>query len=216
MSSKRIGIALPRTFARQGKSRQWCCKKKSFGTEGLVHEARILAIMSTKPSKVTDHIPDLRRYALALTRSGQEAEDLVQEALARAYDGRRSFRIGSALKPWLMSILHNAHIDRLRARQVRRRHEAAVEAAYDFAPAAQEDAVHLSEVRRAFLHLPQEQREALHLVGVEGLTYPEAAQVLGIPEGTVLSRVSRARQALRERERAPAPSLKIVGGSERE
>jgi RNA polymerase sigma-70 factor, ECF subfamily len=169
--------------------------------------------MIPKLTKVTDHISDLRRYALALTRNGQDAEDLVQETLTRAYAGWTSFRIGQALRPWLMSILHNIHVDGIRARRVRKAHEATEVDRNAHAPAPQEDAARLSEVRRAFLNLPDDQREALHLVGVEGLTYSEAAQVLGIPEGTVLSRVSRARQALREREHVPATRLRIVGGT---
>jgi len=170
--------------------------------------------MSTKLARVVDHIQDLRRYALTLTRNGQDAEDLVQEALARAYDRRASFRIGRALKPWLMAILHNTFVDGIRSQKVRLSHEAGTVPPADFIAPSQDDAVHLSEIRRAFLDLPDEQREALHLVGIEGLSYPEAAQVLGVPEGTVLSRVSRARKTLREREHSPKPShLKIVRGS---
>lgn len=170
--------------------------------------------MIAKPPKVTDHISDLRRYALALTRSGQDAEDLVQETLTRAYDRRADFRPGEALRPWLMSILHNLYVDGVRSRMLRQKHAANLDARQDFTPASQDDAVRLSETRRAFLALPEEQREALHLVGVEGLTYPEASLVLGVPEGTVLSRVSRARQALRDREQMPAPRLRIVGGAD--
>lgn len=169
--------------------------------------------MSKNPFKVLAYLPDLRRYALALTRNGDDAEDLVQEALARAYDRRASFRLGSALKPWLMAILRNTFIDGIRAKNARQRNEATAEPAPSAMPPSQEDAVRLAQVRKVFLKLPNEQREALHLVAIEGLTYPEAAAVLGIPEGTVLSRVSRARQALRDREQdSPAPHLRIVGG----
>ena len=170
--------------------------------------------MIAKLPKVTDHIPDLRRYALALTRRGEDAEDMVQETLTRAYDRRADFKPGAAMRPWLMSILHNLHVDGVRSRLVRIRHAASAPANRDFAPASQEDAVRLSEVRRAFLDLPEEQREALHLVGIAGLTYPEASQILGVPEGTVLSRVSRARQSLREREHQPSRRLRVVGGSD--
>ncbi len=167
--------------------------------------------MIAKSSKVTDYIADLRRYALALTRSGHDVEDLVQETLARAYDRRADFRQGEALRPWLMSILHNLHVDGVRSRMIRQKHAASAEMKEDFAPASQEHAVRLSEIRRAFLALPEDQREALHLVGVEGLTYPEASLVLGVPEGTVLSRVSLARKSLRDREHMPAPYLRVVG-----
>lgn len=171
------------------------------------------ATMPKNPFEVDSHLPDLRRYALALTRRGEDAEDLVQEALARAYDRRASFRVGSALKPWLMTILRHAFIDGLRARSIRQKNEAAMEPASAVMLPNQEDAVRLAQVRRAFLQLPDEQREALHLIAIEGLTYPEAARILGIPEGTVLSRVSRARNTLRERESQTfASHLKIVGG----
>lgn len=164
--------------------------------------------------KVTDYIPDLRRYALALTRNGQDAEDLVQETLARAYDRRAGLQLGEGLRPWMMSILHNIHVDGIRSQRVRHRHASDTGRHKAYAPATQEDAAHLSGIRRAFLSLPDEQREALHLVGVEGLTYPEASKVLGVPEGTVLSRVSRARQALRDRELTPSRRLRIVGGDD--
>lgn len=169
--------------------------------------------MSKTFAKVVDYLADLRRYALALTRDPHDAEDLVQDTLARAYERQSTFRVGSALKPWLMSIMHNCFVDGQRSKAVRRRNsrEHSTDASY---PASQEDAVRLSEVRRAFLALPDEQREALHLIAIEGLTYPEAALVLTIPEGTVLSRVSRARQTLRANQHsAPPKRFKIVGSS---
>lgn len=172
--------------------------------------------MSKQFAKVVDYLVDLRRYALALTKDPHDAEDLVQDALARAYEGRRTFRVGAALKPWLMSIMHNCFVDGQR-RKVARRLDGQTAAADAVYPASQDDAVHLGEVRRAFMVLPDEQREALHLIAIEGLTYPEAAQVLGIPEGTVLSRVSRARQALRSGQgAAPVKRLRIVGSSDNE
>lgn len=166
--------------------------------------------MSKHLAKVTDYLGDLRRYALALTREPHDAEDLVQETLVRAYEKRRSFRVGSPLKPWLMSIMHNCFVDARRSSAARSRNMP--EPGEGTYPAGQTAAVYLDEVRRAFLKLPDEQREALHLVAIEGLTYPEAAKVLDVPEGTVLSRVSRARQTLRtDPNPAPANRLRIVG-----
>jgi RNA polymerase sigma-70 factor (ECF subfamily) len=119
-----------------------------------------------------------------------------------------------------MSILHNCFVDRLR----QRRGEAAgasrvAEVAETAAAPAQEHSVRLAEVREAFLALPDDQRAALHLVAIEGLTYAEAAASLGVPVGTVMSRLARARAALRAIEDGaprvgPAPRLRIVGGSD--
>jgi RNA polymerase sigma-70 factor (ECF subfamily) len=172
--------------------------------------------MNKQFANVVDHLADLRRYALALTRVPYDAEDLVQDTLARAYERRRSFRAGSPIKPWLMSIMHNCFVDAQRKKAVRRDEGQEVEGSHVY-PASQVDAVHLGEVRRAFMQLPDEQREALHLVAIEGLTYPEAALVLEVPEGTVLSRVSRARQTLRSGPKATLPKrFRIVGSSSHE
>ncbi|PTE18887.1 RNA polymerase subunit sigma, partial [Cereibacter changlensis JA139] len=77
--------------------------------------------------------------------------------------------------------------------------------------APQEDVVRLAQIRAAFFRLPEDQRAALHLVAIEGLSYPEAAKVLGVPQGTLMSRLARARAALRAFEDG-APHLKLVGG----
>jgi RNA polymerase sigma factor (sigma-70 family) len=166
----------------------------------------------------------LRRYARSLTRDESEAEDLVQDTLVRAYEGRGSFRSGGNLRGWLLSILHNTFIDH------RRRHVAEVrrlEQAATFvdtvAPPEQESRVRLQQVRAAFISLPDEQRAALHLVAVEGLSYQEAANALKIPIGTLMSRLGRARAALRGFEsgtevsqpsQSKRPSLRIIGGSD--
>ncbi|MBB3312232.1 RNA polymerase sigma-70 factor (ECF subfamily) [Rhizobium sp. BK196] len=169
-----------------------------------------------RPFDVIGQLAALRRYARSLVRNSDEAEDLVHDALIRAFEKRKSFRSGGNLRTWLLSILHNAHIDRVRqARSLTRRHdEAAVEAEQSL-PAAQEHAVRLQQVRNAFFDLPEEQREALHLVAIEDLSYQEAANALGIPVGTLMSRISRARAQLREfEEKSPRIAhLKLVGGN---
>ncbi|OWO95575.1 RNA polymerase subunit sigma [Rhizobium esperanzae] len=169
-----------------------------------------------RPFDVIGQLAALRRYARALVRNSDEAEDLVHDALVRAFEKRKSFRSGGNLRTWLLSILHNAHIDRLRRnRSLMRRHdEAAIEAERSL-PAGQEHAVRLQQVRDAFFELPEEQREALHLVAIEDLSYQEAANALGIPIGTLMSRISRARTQLREfEEKTPRIShLKLIEGS---
>ncbi len=165
---------------------------------------------------VIGQLASLRRYARSLTRNSGDAEDLVHDALVRAYERRATFRPGSNLRNWLLSIVHNAHVDRLRSSISRRRHEGedgeALGEPPSF-PAQQEHAVRLRQVREAFMTLPEEQREALHLVAIEELSYQEAADTLGIPVGTLMSRVSRARAALRSFEDGRQPNhLRLVGG----
>ncbi len=159
----------------------------------------------------------LRRYARSLTRDGADAEDLVQDALLRAYERRASFRRGGNLRAWLLSILHNAFIDGKRSRRAEAiRMERAGYLAETSVDAPQEHSLRLTQLREAFLELGEEQRAALHLVAIEGLSYQEAADALGIPIGTLMSRIGRARAALRElEETAPAKvrHLRIVGGS---
>ncbi len=167
---------------------------------------------------ITPHLLAMRRYARVLTRAETEADDLVQGALLRAYERRGSFREGADLRVWLMAILHNHFIDQMRARKASQaREQAWAESNPGFAPAEGEHVVRLEQLRGAFLALPAEQREALHLMAVEDLSVAEAATVLGIPVGTVMSRVGRARAALRRFEDGPAvrtgsPSLKLVRG----
>jgi RNA polymerase sigma-70 factor (ECF subfamily) len=169
-----------------------------------------------RPFDVIGQLAALRRYARALVRNSDDAEDLVHDALVRAFEKRQSFRRGGNLRTWLLSILHNAHIDRVRQnRSLTRRHDEAAVEAEQSQPAGQEHAVRLQQVRNAFFHLPEEQREALHLVAIEDLSYQEAADALGIPTGTLMSRISRARAQLREfEEKTPRAShLRLIGGS---
>ena len=173
---------------------------------------------NSNPFNVIGQLAALRRYARSLVRNPDDAEDLVHDALVRALERRSTFRSGGSIRNWLMSILHNTHIDRLRRdRATHRRQDAALELTEFVAPAGQEHAVRLGQVRDAFLALPEEQREALHLVAIEELSYQEAADVLNIPVGTLMSRISRARARLRAMESGeeanPVPHLRIVGGN---
>ena len=169
-------------------------------------------------------IEPLRRYARSLTRDESRAEDLVQDTLVRAYERHGTFRAGGNLRAWLLSILHNTFVDgRRRDRAEARRMEEAARTAETAAPSDQESRVRLAQIQEAFLALPEEQRAALHLVAVEGLSYQEAAGALGIPVGTLMSRLGRGRASLRAFEEGrshgpdgaakPRPALRIVGGS---
>jgi RNA polymerase sigma-70 factor (ECF subfamily) len=164
---------------------------------------------------LTPHLEPLRRYARVLTRGDAESDDLVQGALLRAVERRGSFREGANLRVWLMAILHNHFIDQTRARKAAMsRDQAWAEANPGFAPPAGEHVVRLEQLRRAFLSLPADQREALHLMAVEGLSVAEVSAILAIPAGTVMSRVGRARAALRRFEDEPVakPTLKLLRG----
>jgi RNA polymerase sigma-70 factor (ECF subfamily) len=147
----------------------------------------------------TPHLSALRRYALVLTRDADAADDLVQEALLKALQARATFRAGMDPKPWLLSILHNTHVSRLRrlALETSVRGEIRAMAETVLRP-EQPDRLHLGRTIEAMLALPEEQREALLLVTVEGLGYREAAEVAGVPLGTLMSRLARGREALRE------------------
>lgn len=157
--------------------------------------------MTRRPADELDvpaHLDVLRRYALVLTRDPLEAEDLVQEALLRAVAGAAGRQAGRPVRPWLLAIVHNQHVSRRRRRQVEAAH--AVELQHSLpamSPAAQPHRVQLGRTMQALLRLPEEQREVLTLVALEGLTYKDAAALLDIPLGTLMSRLGRARAALR-------------------
>ena len=164
---------------------------------------------------VLEHIPGLRRYARALTGSAADADDLVQECLSRALARRRQAGDESDirnLRAYLFTILHNAHIDRLSER--RRWSYAVPEEALEnltARPAPQHGLLELHDLADALERLPEEQRQVVLLVGYEGLAYREAAEALDVPIGTVMSRLSRGREALRRMMNgAPMANLRKV------
>jgi RNA polymerase sigma-70 factor (ECF subfamily) len=152
-------------------------------------------------------LPRLRRYARVLTGDVNRAEDLVQDTLARAWEKRRLWHVGSDLRAWLFAIMHNVHANQLSLRQ-RRRLEVSLDddEGITFAretpvQARQFDHVALAELLAQIGNLPVEQREVLILAAVEELRYEDIARVQGVPIGTVMSRLSRAREKLRRMQR---------------
>jgi RNA polymerase sigma factor (sigma-70 family) len=144
-------------------------------------------------------IPALRRYAGGLTRNPAEADDLVQDCLERAVARWGQRREGGDVKTWLFTILHNLFVSRVRQRARRGAHmpiEDAGEPALTQAP-AQEHSLRHRELVKAVEALPPDQKSVLLLVTVEDMSYAEVAKVLGVPIGTVMSRLSRARERLR-------------------
>jgi RNA polymerase sigma-70 factor, ECF subfamily len=147
-------------------------------------------------------LPKLRRFALSLCRRGDVADDLVQTTVEKALAGRASWDPATRLDPWLFRILRNAWID-LSRRSLTRGTEIDVadtpEAATVDGDRLTEARLMLRETEAALATLPDEQREVILLVCFEELSYAETAEVLGIPKGTVMSRLARGRIALAER-----------------
>jgi RNA polymerase sigma factor (sigma-70 family) len=144
---------------------------------------------------IVDLIPRLRRYARALVGDRSAADDLVQDTLERAWAKFHLYRGGTDLRAWLFTVMHNVHVNRVRAQRP-------IDALTDDLPevaqrAAQGDSLMMRDMDRALARLPEEQREVLLLVALEDMSYEEAARALGIPIGTVMSRLSRARERLR-------------------
>jgi RNA polymerase sigma factor (sigma-70 family) len=161
-------------------------------------------------------LPRLRRYARVLTGDSNRADDLVQDTLARAWEKRGLWLAGSDLRAWLFTIMHNVHVNQF-ARRRRELAESSLDA--DDGPAAgwevpvratQSDRVELTEVLMHIQRLPSEQREVLMLAAVEELRYDEIARIQGIPIGTVMSRLNRARDKLRRMLADPPAPLKVT------
>lgn len=149
-------------------------------------------------SLLEPQIPGLRRYAWALLRDCEAADDLVQDTLERAISRWNQRREGD-LRAWLFAIQRNLFINGIRQRKARGTHVG--EEALNDVPApglSPESHAGLHDVLKGLDALPEEQRSILLLIGVEDLSYEQAARVLDIPLGTVMSRLSRARAHLRE------------------
>jgi len=153
-----------------------------------------------RPETVQDDIitliPRLRRFARTLTRDPHDADDVVQIALERALTRLDQWHRDARLDSWLFKIVRNAWIDEVRSRGRRDRMFAGEEAGEHVGVDAMADQTDLMSVQSAMARLPEEQRTTVSLVLVEGLSYQEAADVMGIPVGTLTSRLARARDAL--------------------
>ena len=158
--------------------------------------------METLKQELAGLTPRIRRFAWALTGSREEGDDLAQAALLKALGALQQFTPGTRLDAWTFRIVRTLWIDRARARGRRPTvHDPeAVEALSDGGVAARgaEARLDLARVRKAMNALPEEQRDVLALVAIEGLSYREAADATGVPVGTVMSRLSRARARLAE------------------
>ena len=144
-------------------------------------------------------LPRLRRYARALTRDPSRADDLVQDTLVRALDKQHLYQDGTNLRAWLFTLMHNQHVNNAR-RNVREDNSLDVDtvAAHLVAVTDPTASRQLRELDEAIGKLAMEQRQVILLIGLEGMSYEEAAAILNVPIGTVRSRLSRGREALRQ------------------
>jgi RNA polymerase sigma-70 factor (ECF subfamily) len=147
---------------------------------------------------VEQEIPRLRRYARALTRNTDLADDLVQDTLVRAISKAHLWQAGTNIRAWLFTIMHNQHVNAVR-RAVHEQKMVDIDETPSLLVATTDPtaSTRLRELERALARLPDEQREVILLVGLEGMSYERTAQILDVPIGTVRSRLSRGRNALR-------------------
>lgn len=151
--------------------------------------------MRTRPDLI-EHLPRLRRYARALTEDVTRADDLVQDTLERALLKLDLWQPGTDLRAWLFTLMHNLFINQIRSH---RPPDSALDEALDIpVSGGQMEALGARDIHAALARLPHQQREVMLLVGLEQFAYVEAAQVLGVPVGTVMSRLSRARERMRQ------------------
>ncbi|MDR6263204.1 MULTISPECIES: RNA polymerase sigma factor [Rhodobacterales] len=155
--------------------------------------------MSTDPrSELVDHLPALRAFALSLTRNSATADDMVQDAVVKAWTNIDKFEAGTKMRAWLFTILRNTYYSSLRKTN---REVADVDGVFTETLSVKPDhdgRMQLGDFKKAFETLPDEQREALVLVGASGFTYEETANMTGVAVGTVKSRVNRGRERLSE------------------
>ena len=159
-------------------------------------------------------LPQLRRYARGLTGDRAWADDLVQDVTERALGRHSGFRVGSNLRAWLFTIMRNLYIDQLRGKRDIAVDDETAPWRQMAAPVGEVDGLVLRDVQRALYCLPVEQREVMLLVCVEEMSYQEVSVVLNVPAGTVMSRLSRAREHMRvllgEEPGRKSASLKMV------
>jgi RNA polymerase sigma-70 factor, ECF subfamily len=142
------------------------------------------------------HIPALRTFARGLCGAREMADDMAQDALVRGWAARASFTPGSNFRAWIFTILRNQFYTTIRKNSRMTSWDPDLAERYLVAPPSQQHHIHLSYVAKALQKLPPEQREVLLLVGANGVSYEEAASIVGCAMGTVKSRLARGRRAL--------------------
>ena len=141
-------------------------------------------------------VPHLRAFAWFLARNRERADDLVQDTIVRALAAAQQFQLGTNLKGWMFTILRNLHYDEVHKNRIQMQ---SLDDPLTYEPTvlpSQIASLEFGDFRRAFWQLADDRREALILIGASGFSYEEAAKVCGCPQGTIKSRVSRARREL--------------------
>ncbi|MAF47049.1 MAG: sigma-70 family RNA polymerase sigma factor [Rhodospirillales bacterium] len=153
-----------------------------------------------KRAALTETLPHVMRYARALTRNADTAEDLLHDCVGRALSRLHLFEAGTNMRAWLFTIMHNIHRQNLRQSSRRPRTDSLTDELAERIgrEADQNDKLMLRDFERALGELPDDQRHVILLVGLEDMSYQETADVLEIPVGTVMSRLARARAKLRQ------------------
>lgn len=141
-------------------------------------------------------VPHLRAFARGLCGRPDMADDLVQETMLKAWAAQDRFEPGTSMRAWTFVILRNVYLTEMRRNRFRGEYDETVAERILVESAAQEEPLHLDDMRRALMALPEERREALLLVGAGGFSYEEAAEICQCPVGTIKSRVGRARAAI--------------------
>jgi RNA polymerase sigma-70 factor (ECF subfamily) len=159
------------------------------------------------PEALVSAIPNLRAFAVALCRDANRADDLVQETLVKAWNNRGLYKDGTNLRAWLFTILRNTYFSEHRRLRYQANYRDSVDTTKSWQHPEQEGHLDLQDFLQALAGLPPDQREALLLVGAEGFSYEEAAEISGCAVGTIKSRVNRARRRLSD-------TLQITGSDE--
>jgi RNA polymerase sigma-70 factor, ECF subfamily len=147
---------------------------------------------------IEQEIPRLRRYARALTRNADRADDLVQDTLTRAIAKAHLWQPGTDIRAWLFTIMHNQNVNEVR-RAIRDHANVDVEERAKLVATTDPTASRqLRELERALAQMLEEHRQVILLVGLEGMSYEDAAAILNVPIGTIRSRLSRGRDVLRK------------------
>jgi RNA polymerase sigma-70 factor (ECF subfamily) len=152
---------------------------------------------ASSESEIVACIPHLRRYARGLVAGREQADDLVQDTLERAWSKYAMWKERGEVRAWMFGIMHNLFIDRIRSQRVRPEDSVGDDLPEVPDRAQQMDRLEVRDLDRVLQRLPPDLRDVLLLVGVEELSYQNVADVLGVPIGTVMSRLSRARERLR-------------------
>ncbi len=152
----------------------------------------------TPAHPIEEHVPRLRRYARALVGMSGDPDDLVQDTVERALGRFHLWRPGSDLRAWLFTIMHNLHVNKVTSAAYQRTEALDEETVQIPVRATQTDRLEIRDLEAALARLPSEQREVVLLVGLEQMSYEEVANTLSIPIGTVMSRLSRGRERLRQ------------------